>query len=53
MHPKALLDQYGLSPKQSLGQNFLSDEGLLARIVPLRDQGSAPGSRYLYGLRHL
>ena len=37
MHPKALLDQYGLSPKQSLGQNFLSDEGLLARIVAAAD----------------
>ena len=37
MHPKALLDQYGLSPKQSLGQNFLSDEGLLSRIVAAAD----------------
>jgi 16S rRNA (adenine1518-N6/adenine1519-N6)-dimethyltransferase len=33
MHPKQLLDRYGLAPKQSLGQNFLFDEGLLARIV--------------------
>lgn len=33
MHPKQILDRYGLSPKQSLGQNFLFDEGLLARIV--------------------
>jgi 16S rRNA (adenine1518-N6/adenine1519-N6)-dimethyltransferase len=33
MHPKLILDQYGLAPKQSLGQNFLHDEGLLARIA--------------------
>jgi 16S rRNA (adenine1518-N6/adenine1519-N6)-dimethyltransferase len=33
MHPKQLLDRYGLAPKQSLGQNFLFDETLLARIV--------------------
>jgi len=33
MHPKLILDQYGLTPKQSLGQNFLHDEGLLARIA--------------------
>ena len=37
MHPKHLLDQYGLTPKQSLGQNFLHDEGLLARIVAAAD----------------
>ena len=33
MHPRQLLDRYGIAPKQSLGQNFLYDEGLLARIV--------------------
>ncbi len=33
MHPRHILDQYGVAPKQSLGQNFLHDEGLLARIV--------------------
>ncbi|MFO7662759.1 MAG: 16S rRNA (adenine(1518)-N(6)/adenine(1519)-N(6))-dimethyltransferase RsmA [Chloroflexota bacterium] len=33
MHPKQLLDRYGLAPKQSLGQNFLHDESLLARLV--------------------
>lgn len=33
MHPKLILDQYGLTPRQSLGQNFLHDEGLLARIA--------------------
>ncbi|HRO23823.1 MAG TPA: 16S rRNA (adenine(1518)-N(6)/adenine(1519)-N(6))-dimethyltransferase RsmA [Promineifilum sp.] len=33
MHPRQILDRYGIAPKQSLGQNFLFDEGLLARIV--------------------
>ncbi len=33
MHPRQLLDRYGIAPKQSLGQNFLYDEGLLARIT--------------------
>lgn len=33
MHPKQLLDQYNLEPKKSLGQNFLFDENVLARIV--------------------
>jgi 16S rRNA (adenine1518-N6/adenine1519-N6)-dimethyltransferase len=33
MHPKHLLDRHGIEPKKSLGQNFLHDEGLLARIV--------------------
>ena len=33
MHPKHLLDRYQIEPKKSLGQNFLHDEGLLARIV--------------------
>ncbi len=33
MHPKQLLDRYQIEPKKSLGQNFLSDEGLLTRIV--------------------
>jgi 16S rRNA (adenine1518-N6/adenine1519-N6)-dimethyltransferase len=33
MHPKHLLDRYQIDPKKSLGQNFLYDEGLLARIV--------------------
>ncbi len=33
MHPRQLLDRYGIAPKQSLGQNFLFDEGLLTRIV--------------------
>lgn len=33
MHPKQILDHYGLEPKRSLGQNFLFDEGLLDKIV--------------------
>jgi 16S rRNA (adenine1518-N6/adenine1519-N6)-dimethyltransferase len=33
MHPRQLLDRHGIAPKQSLGQNFLFDEGLLARIA--------------------
>ncbi len=32
-HPKQLLAQYGLSPKKSLGQNFIFDEQVLARIA--------------------
>ncbi|HEX6386138.1 MAG TPA: 16S rRNA (adenine(1518)-N(6)/adenine(1519)-N(6))-dimethyltransferase RsmA [Anaerolineae bacterium] len=33
MHPKHLLDQYGLEAKKSLGQNFLFDENVLGRIA--------------------
>ena len=33
MHPKQLLAHYQLEPKKSLGQNFLFDENVLARIV--------------------
>ena len=33
MHPRQILDRYGIAPKQSLGQNFLYDEGLLGRIA--------------------
>jgi 16S rRNA (adenine1518-N6/adenine1519-N6)-dimethyltransferase len=32
-HPKQLLERHGLHPKQSLGQNFLFDDSILARIV--------------------
>jgi 16S rRNA (adenine1518-N6/adenine1519-N6)-dimethyltransferase len=32
-HPKTVLDQYGLQPKKSLGQNFIYDENVLARIT--------------------
>lgn len=37
MHPRQILDRYGIAPKQSLGQNFLYDEGLLARIAAAAD----------------
>jgi 16S rRNA (adenine1518-N6/adenine1519-N6)-dimethyltransferase len=37
MHPKKLLDQYQIRPKKSLGQNFLHDPTILARIVALAD----------------
>jgi 16S rRNA (adenine1518-N6/adenine1519-N6)-dimethyltransferase len=33
LHPKQLLDRYGLEAKKSLGQNFISDENILARIA--------------------
>jgi 16S rRNA (adenine1518-N6/adenine1519-N6)-dimethyltransferase len=33
MHPKQLLAHYQIEPKKSLGQNFLFDENVLARIV--------------------
>lgn len=32
-HPKTILARYNLEPKKSLGQNFLFDDQLLARIV--------------------
>ncbi|MCA9935772.1 MAG: ribosomal RNA small subunit methyltransferase A [Ardenticatenaceae bacterium] len=33
VHPKDILQQHGLEPKKSLGQNFLFDENVLRRIV--------------------
>lgn len=33
MNPKAILQQYGLEPKKSLGQNFLFDDQVLGKIV--------------------
>jgi len=36
-HPKELLDRHDLEPKQSLGQNFLFDENILARICAAAD----------------
>lgn len=32
-HPKHVLDQYGVTAKKGLGQNFLFDENILQRIV--------------------
>ncbi len=40
-HPKDLLRRYGLSPRKSLGQNFLVDPGAPARIVGCADIGTA------------
>jgi 16S rRNA (adenine1518-N6/adenine1519-N6)-dimethyltransferase len=40
-HPKQLLDRHGLQPKQSLGQNFLFDDNILARIVEAAEVGPA------------
>lgn len=37
MHPKVVLSQYGLEPKKSLGQNFLFDDQVLAKIVAAAD----------------
>jgi 16S rRNA (adenine1518-N6/adenine1519-N6)-dimethyltransferase len=37
MHPKTLLQRYQLEPKQSLGQNFLFDDEILARIATTAD----------------
>lgn len=45
MHPRQLLDRYGIAPRQSLGQNFLFDEGLLGRIVAAADL--SPGDAVL------
>ena len=36
-HPRTILAGYGLEPKKSLGQNFLFDENVLARIVDAAD----------------
>lgn len=33
MHPRIILEQYDLKPKRSLGQNFLSDDNILAQIA--------------------
>jgi 16S rRNA (adenine1518-N6/adenine1519-N6)-dimethyltransferase len=33
LHPKQILTHYGLEAKKSLGQNFISDENILARIA--------------------
>lgn len=36
-NPKALLEQYDLSPKKSLGQNFLHDPNALEKIVAVAE----------------
>ncbi|MEM1184351.1 MAG: 16S rRNA (adenine(1518)-N(6)/adenine(1519)-N(6))-dimethyltransferase RsmA [Planctomycetota bacterium] len=42
---RALLDEWGLRPKKSLGQNFLIDHNLLGRLVD--EAGVAEGDRVL------
>lgn len=37
MHPRHLLQRYGLHPKKGLGQNFLVDRAALQRIVAAAD----------------
>ena len=37
MHPRDILNSYGISPKRSLGQNFIFDDNILSRIVNLAD----------------
>jgi 16S rRNA (adenine1518-N6/adenine1519-N6)-dimethyltransferase len=37
LHPRLILGQYGLSPKKSLGQNFLSDDNILAAMAACAD----------------
>jgi 16S rRNA (adenine1518-N6/adenine1519-N6)-dimethyltransferase len=37
MHPREILKNYGISPKRSLGQNFIFDDNILARIVTLAE----------------
>jgi 16S rRNA (adenine1518-N6/adenine1519-N6)-dimethyltransferase len=39
MHPKATLNQYGIAPKKSLGQNFLFDDQILAQITEAAEIG--------------
>jgi 16S rRNA (adenine1518-N6/adenine1519-N6)-dimethyltransferase len=40
IHPKHILDRHGISPKKSLGQNFISDDYVLARIATAADLAS-------------
>jgi 16S rRNA (adenine1518-N6/adenine1519-N6)-dimethyltransferase len=41
MHPRDILKSYGISPKRSLGQNFIFDNNILARIVNLAELKSS------------
>jgi 16S rRNA (adenine1518-N6/adenine1519-N6)-dimethyltransferase len=45
IHPKQLLNRYGIEPKKSLGQNFLLDGAALNRIVAAANVG--PGDHIL------
>ena len=37
MHPKHILARYGITPKRSLGQNFIVDDNILSKIVAVAD----------------
>jgi hypothetical protein len=37
LHPKQLLDHYGLDAKKSLGQNFLFDDNILSQIADVAE----------------
>jgi 16S rRNA (adenine1518-N6/adenine1519-N6)-dimethyltransferase len=37
LHPKQLLDYYGLDAKKSLGQNFLFDDNILSQMADIAD----------------
>ena len=39
-NPRALLDQFGVQPKKSLGQHFMHDPGALQKIVAAADIGA-------------
>lgn len=41
MHPKEILQQHGIDAKKSLGQNFLYEESILARIADAADVNAA------------
>jgi 16S rRNA (adenine1518-N6/adenine1519-N6)-dimethyltransferase len=41
--PRQLLQQYGLRPKHSFGQNFLSDPRLLTKVADVIVTGLSPG----------
>lgn len=47
--PRTLLTQFGLRPKHSFGQNFLSDPGLLAKVAAavIGDATPGPSTRIL------
>ncbi len=40
LHPKQILEYYKIEPKKSLGQNFLFDENVLARVIETAELNS-------------
>jgi 16S rRNA (adenine1518-N6/adenine1519-N6)-dimethyltransferase len=47
LHPRALLEAWGLRPKKRYGQNFLMDGAAARRIARLALEGAAPHARIL------